>query len=92
MINHNEQDEVVYVASGSIEAESVKILLESFGINAYINQESVGKTYGLTVGALGEVRVFVPADQAEEARRIIQDMNSGKFENPPDSDEPAEEP
>jgi hypothetical protein len=81
------RDEVVYIASGGIEAESVKILLESFGLDAYINQESAGKTYGLTVGSLGEVEVLVPADQIEEALKIINDMISGRLEEPPDSND-----
>jgi hypothetical protein len=90
-MNHNAQDEVVYIAAGNIEAESVRILLESFGLKAYVNQESVGKTYGLTLGSLGDVEVLVPTDQAEEARKIIQDMNSGKFETTVDTDEPPDE-
>ncbi|EKD87772.1 MAG: hypothetical protein ACD_35C00220G0001 [uncultured bacterium] len=75
------RDEVVYVADGMLEAESVKILLESFGITAFVNQESAGTTYGLTVGILGEVDVIVPLAQVEEAKQIIADMESGKLEN-----------
>lgn len=75
------RDEVVYVADGMLEAESVKILLESFGITAFVNQESAGTTYGLTVGILGEVDVIVPLTQVEEAKQIIADMESGKLEN-----------
>lgn len=86
-MNSRMRDEVVYIASGGIEAESVKILLESFGLDAYINQESAGKTYGLTVGSLGEVEVLVPADQIEEALKIINDMISGRLEEPPDSND-----
>lgn len=84
------RDEVVYVAEGRLQAESVKILLESFGITAFINQESAGTTYGLTVGFLGEVEVIVPLAQVEEARKIIADMESGKLvdnsENPENGD------
>ena len=36
--------EVIYVANGMLEAETIKILLESFGIEAFINQESAGLT------------------------------------------------
>lgn len=75
------RDEVVYVADGMLEAESVKILLESFGITAFVNQESAGTTYGLTVGILGEVDVIVPLTQVDEAKQIIADMESGKLEN-----------
>jgi len=87
MMNNKMRDEVVYVASGGIEAESVKILLESFGFNAYTNQESAGKTYGLTVGPLGLVEVLVPADQAEEALKIIHEMNEGNLEEPDNGEE-----
>jgi hypothetical protein len=74
------RDEVVFIANGLLEAESVKILLESFGIPAFINQESAGTTYGLTVGILGEVEIIVPLKYISDAKKIIEDMNSGKLE------------
>lgn len=74
------RDEVVYLASGRIEAESIKILLESFGITAFINQESAGRTYGLTVGPLGMVEVLVPNEQVSQAKKVLEDMESGKLE------------
>jgi len=74
------RDEVVYVADGMLEAESVKLLLESFGITAYLNQESAGTAYGLTVGILGQVDVTVPPAQLEDAKQIIADMEAGKLE------------
>ena len=74
------RDEVVYIANGRFDAESIKALLESFGIPAFINQESAGVALGLTVGLLGEVEVEVPLSKVEEARKIIVDMNSGKLE------------
>ncbi len=76
------REEVVFVANGMLEAESVKILLESFGIPAYTNQESAGTVYGLTVGPLGEVEVVVPMDKVKEAKQVIEDMKSGKLETP----------
>ncbi len=79
--------EVVYVANGMLEAESVKILLESFGIPAYTNQESAGTVYGLTVGPLGEVEVVVPIDRLAEAKQVIEDMKSGKLELPDQNEE-----
>jgi hypothetical protein len=74
------RDEVVFIANGLLEAESVKILLESFGIPAFVNQESAGTTYGLTVGILGEVEIIVPLKYISDAKKIIEDMNSGKLE------------
>jgi hypothetical protein len=75
-------DNVVYVANGMLEAESVKILLESFQIPAYVNQESAGLTYGLTVGPLGEVDVLVPPEYLEQAKGVISDMKNGLLEQP----------
>lgn len=84
------RDEVVYVAEGMLQAESVKILLESFGITAFVNQESAGTTYGLTVGFLGEVEVIVPLAQVEEAKKIIADMESGKLMDSGENSENAD--
>lgn len=80
MFKRKIRKEVVFVANGMIEAESVKILLESFGIPAFVNQESAGGTYGFTVGLLGEVEVIVPLSRIDEAKKIIADMNSGALE------------
>lgn len=74
------RDEVVYIANGIIEAESVKILLESFNIPAFVNQESAGATYGLSVGALGEVEVIVPIKYIDVAKKVINDMERGLLE------------
>jgi len=87
-------ENVVYVANGKLEAESVKIMLESFGITAYINQESAGATYGLTVGPLGEVDVFVADKDLIEAKKIITAMKAGKLEISDDqsTEEPLDDP
>jgi hypothetical protein len=74
------REEVVYIANGNLEAESIKILLESFEIPAFINQESAGATYGLSIGALGEVEVIVPIKYIIDAKKVIRDMEDGKLE------------
>jgi len=84
--NRKPREEVVFVANGMLEAESVKILLESFGIPAFTNQESAGTVYGLTVGPLGEVEVVVPIEKVKEAKQVIEDMKSGKLEMPDQDD------
>jgi hypothetical protein len=88
MFNRKIRDEVVYIANGKLEAESVKILLESFGIPAFINQESAGSTFGLTVGPLGEVEVLVPTARIAEAKKIIEEMRDGKLED--DGEQPSQ--
>lgn len=71
---------VVYSAQGKLSAEIVRLLLESFEIPSVLSQESVGATYGLTVGDLGEVDILVPADRVDEAVAILRDMEEGKLE------------
>jgi len=37
-----------------------------------LQYESVGRVYGLTVDGLGEIRILVPHEFADEAREIIK--------------------
>ncbi len=72
---------VVYVGSGNLDAEEIRIFLESTGIHAYINQESVGITgYSLTVGSMGQALVYVSANQYDEARQLLEKMARGELE------------
>ena len=72
---------VVYVGSGNLDAEEIRIFLESAGIQAYINQESVGITgYSLAVGSMGQALVCVSPDQYEQARQLLEKMQRGELE------------
>lgn len=62
---------VVYVAANRNEAEVVRAKLESYGIQAALQYQSVGRVLGLYIDGWGETRVIVPAEQAEEAREIL---------------------
>ena len=59
------------------EAELVRALLESYGIPCWVSSQITHAVYPLTVNGLGEIRVSVPAEASEEARRILQDHRSG---------------
>jgi len=72
----------VFTAAGELEAEMVKGFLEAQGIKVMLVQESIGRTYGLTVGKLGEVQLLVPESQADEARMLLKQMEAGDFEEP----------
>lgn len=63
-----------------LDAEIIRSLLNSFGIDAQLLQESAGATYGLNYGPLGAVDIFVKKDKAEEARKLLTDYYSGKLE------------
>ncbi len=67
--------EVVYHAEGRLEASMIRLYLESFGIRALASQESVGLTYGLTVGPLGVSKIYVPRESAADARRILKELD-----------------
>ncbi len=69
---------IVFIAQGLLVAEVIKGKLESAGIPALLAYESVGPIYGLTVDGLGQVRVQVPADYAEDARALLADEEGGK--------------
>ncbi len=61
----------IYTAFGQLEAQVIKSKLESAGIPALLDYESIGVVYGLTVDGLGEVRVMVPEALAQEAQELL---------------------
>jgi Putative prokaryotic signal transducing protein len=86
-MKNDSQIKSVYRAMNKFEAETIRLLLESFEIPVELIGESAGTAIGLGVGPLGEVSVFVPADRAEEAVSLIERMEKGEFELPPDKPE-----
>lgn len=76
----NSEYVLAYKATGHILAESIVGLLKSFGIDAFASQESAGITYGLTVGALGEARIYVPENQLADAQKLLEQMERGELQ------------
>ena len=71
-INVNRQGmTTVYRAAGMLEAEIIKGRLESSGIPAMLDYESLGRVMGITVDGLGEVRVLVHNERASDARQLL---------------------
>ena len=54
-----------------MEAQIIKGRLESEGIPVLLSYESAGLVYGITVDGLGEVKIMVPQQLAEEAKEIL---------------------
>lgn len=77
----------VYETSGKLAGESVRLMLEAKGIPAFVSQESAGIALGLTIGKLGIAKVYVAADREDEARQILQEMEAGRVEPVPFTDE-----
>lgn len=67
----------------TLEAEVLRAALETAEIPVRFLSETVGQIYALTASMLGEVRVLVPEDRAEEARALLADSRPIDF---PESD------
>jgi len=64
---------LVWKASGYLDAQMIKGYLESYGLQVFTFEESIGAAYGLTTTPLGEVEIYVPNENAEEARKYLED-------------------
>jgi hypothetical protein len=80
----------VYTAEGMLEGEMIVNFLSSQGIEATASQESVGITYGLTIGPLGEVKIYVPEDKENDAHLALMEMEQGVYELPDNDGEDDE--
>ena len=65
---------VIFRTQSDIEANVVRGLLETRGIRALLASDVPHTVFPLTIDGLGEVRLSVRADEAEKARRLIDDF------------------
>jgi hypothetical protein len=63
---------VIKIVQGEASANIIKSHLESEGIPVYLKYESAGIIYGIIADGIGEVRILVPKELAEEAKKIIE--------------------
>lgn len=78
----------VFTAAGLLEADMLKAFLEAQGLQVVLNQESVGRTLGLSAGMLGKVEILVPEAQVADAKRLIDEIEDGAFYNTEYFDDP----
>jgi hypothetical protein len=64
----------VHSVQGQPEADLIKSLLESNGIESYTKGQAVQSVHPFTVDGLGEIRILVREEDAERARQIIQEF------------------
>ncbi len=64
----------IYTAHGMLDAETIRLFLESYEIEAVVYQESAGIVYGLTQGELGAAHIYVHEKDAERASQLIEQM------------------
>jgi hypothetical protein len=62
----------VYRASGEMEAQVIRSLLEYHGIPCLLKGEAARNIYGLTVDGIAEVRIMVWERMADRARALIK--------------------
>lgn len=72
----NEAPVVVARDIGRAEAEVLRGLLQAQGIPVMLSQEAVGSIVAVDVGAFGQVALLVSASQADEARRILNELEA----------------
>lgn len=71
--------EVLTEVQGRLEAEFIKSYLEAQGIEVELFQESVGHhIYPVMIDGLGRVQIFVPKEQAAEAKQFLQAYTNAK--------------
>ena len=68
----NQEFVTIEVVYGELKAHVLKTHLESEGISVFLQYESLGKMTPLLTDGLGEIKIKVPAEFAEEARQILQ--------------------
>ncbi len=66
------QWKVLTVVYDPLEAEMIKDLLESGGIEAVIRSSKVSP-YPVNIGKMGEVKILVREEDLEEAQRVIEE-------------------
>ena len=80
--------EVVEVVNDAIQAELLRGLLESQGIETIISKEGAGHALGLTIGMMGESQLLVRSSSKQLALKVLEDYRNGLFEEePPDEGE-----
>ena len=80
----------IYSAAGLLEANILKGFFEAQGLQVLLSQESVGRTLGLFAGKLGIVEVLVPESQVVEAKKLIDEIAAGEFDNIDFPDDPGD--
>jgi hypothetical protein len=79
----------VETAAGMLEAEILRGLLESGGVQVWLSHEAAGTAIGINIAALGNVDIMVLKKDLQQAREILDDYRAGRLE---DEDSAEDEP
>lgn len=70
---------VVATASGKLEADIIKGMLEAHGVETMLSYEAAATAYGFGVGRLARVEILVRDDQLPEAEELLDQYESGEL-------------
>jgi len=66
--------------SGDLQAELIRGLLQSQGVDVLMFQEGAGRSvYHVTIGPLADVELMVPSSQYQVARQVLEKYQAGGF-------------
>jgi ribonuclease-3 len=86
---------VIFRTSSEIEARVVRSLLEAHGVMSVVSSDVPHSIFPLSVDGLGEVRLSVRTDEADDARRIIEshrtELGTGRLVRLRDEFEPLQQ-
>jgi len=68
----------VFAAQGEMDAQMIRSVLESDGIDSMLSGESVRLTHGITVDGLGVVKILVRKEDEARAREVIAVFLDGR--------------
>ena len=78
--------ELLTEVQGRFNADILKAFFNEYGIEIETFQESLGQhIYPTTLDILGSVQIFVSKEQAEDARKLLEEYNN-KMEADTDTD------
>jgi hypothetical protein len=72
----------VHVVGGEFAAQQVRAFLADRGIPCELRGEALRNIHGFTLDGLGEVRIHVATEHADEARALLAKVESGELELP----------
>lgn len=76
----NKKWALVTTVNDPILAEILRGLLEAQGLTIHIVREGYQAVYGIANQPSVRIELLAPENQAEEARQVVDDYYSGKFE------------
>jgi hypothetical protein len=71
----------IEIVHGELKASVLKAHLESEGIPVFLKYESIGRVTPFYIDGLGEIKINVPAEFAEEAKQILKQTTDRQTES-----------